>query len=157
MGALQRHDELADVRAYVDRIRINILEREGWAPLDRIETISPYDAHTDLVLTNGDLKAKGFPLDPIVVIAEPDQGDLFERVDQPEPDREHDQALAGDHHHDEHEQRECRNTTSSGTDHSPSRQDEPSGDHRDPEREHAGQQDVPAVERRDRQVEQGRD
>jgi hypothetical protein len=54
-GALQRHGELSDVRAYVDRVRIDVLEREGWAPRDRIETISIYDAHTDLTLVNGDL------------------------------------------------------------------------------------------------------
>jgi hypothetical protein len=66
-GALQRHDELADVRAYVDRVRIDVLEREGWAPRDRIETISIYDAHTDLTLVNGDLMV--WEVDPLDEIA----------------------------------------------------------------------------------------
>jgi len=66
-GALQRHDELADVRSYVDRVRINILEREGWAPRDRIETISINDTHTDLTLVNGDLMV--WEVDPLEEIA----------------------------------------------------------------------------------------
>jgi len=66
-AALQRQEELADVRAYIDRARINVLEREGWAPRDRIETMSPYDAHTDLVLTNGDLMF--WEVDPLEEIA----------------------------------------------------------------------------------------
>jgi hypothetical protein len=66
-GALQRHDELADVRAYVDRVRTNILERESWAPRDRIETMSLYDAHTDLTLVNGDLMV--WDVDPLEEIA----------------------------------------------------------------------------------------
>jgi len=66
-GTLQHRDELDDVRAYVDRARINVLERAGWAPRDRIETMSPYDAHTDLVLTNGDLMV--WEVDPLDEIA----------------------------------------------------------------------------------------
>jgi hypothetical protein len=66
-GALQRHDDLADARTYVDRVRINVLEREGWAPRDRIETISIYDAHTDLTLVNGDLMV--WDVDPLEEIA----------------------------------------------------------------------------------------
>jgi hypothetical protein len=66
-AALQRQEELADVRAYADRVRINILERGGWAPRDRIETMSPYNAHTDLVLSNGDLMF--WEVDPLEEIA----------------------------------------------------------------------------------------
>jgi hypothetical protein len=66
-GTLQHRDELDDVRTYADRARINVLERAGWAPRDRIETMSPYNAHADLVLTNGELMF--WEVDPLEEIA----------------------------------------------------------------------------------------
>jgi hypothetical protein len=64
---LQQREDQTWLRSYVDRVRINVLEREGWAPRDRIETISIYDAHTDLTLANGDLMV--WEVDPLEVIA----------------------------------------------------------------------------------------
>jgi hypothetical protein len=64
---LQERDDRAVLRAYVDRARMDVLEREGWAPRDRLETISPYDAHTALTLPNGDLMV--WEVEPLAEIA----------------------------------------------------------------------------------------
>jgi hypothetical protein len=65
--SLQERDQITELRSYVDRVQIDVLEREGWAPRDRIETISVYDAHSDLVLANGDLMV--WEVDPLQQIA----------------------------------------------------------------------------------------
>ena len=58
---------------------------------------------------------------------------------EPKPDREHDKALANDDHHREYNQRKRRDADSNDAGYPASGQDVPGGDHRDSERDHAGQ------------------
>jgi hypothetical protein len=55
VALIQTRDTHDAIRSYAKVLHRDVLERNGWAPRERIETISPYQARTDLPLANGQL------------------------------------------------------------------------------------------------------